>query len=554
MSASNGLASLSNLAHEVEKIVSTNDVDKKTPLVFVPGFSGWGTPLFGAINYFGGVIDIPNLLAEMGYTVIVAPIAPISTNWERACELYSQLTFGRFSAFNPGLNTIEEFYDVNVNYGTYFAGAHGPQETSTRNRRRAILFTKSTEFKDWKWNERNKVHFICHSQGGNTVRYLISLMANGAGGNHPEFTIKHRDNWAISVTTLGTPHRGTTIIDAIERALTHTQEDTVGLVARLFATASYYPPSKRAYDLQLDHWGIRREGNETFQAMLTRLERDDGPVARWLFSNNNGHFFSKNNGLYDNSIEGVNDLSRKTMHASNNVYYFSLSFHSTEPFPEEWPTWVRGSIDTFPLNFETVVRERLGSIPIAGSILDMLIAALTGGGWVFLTTMINFRSFVAWVTESVLTTVLRQFGYDIVLPNPGNFVPRRDVMPLLLPSVYAMGSQGLTEAQREILGPNLGDWYQNDGVVNTESMDGPHDSVVRSINDFSEFVQGISEKRGIYWHLGVNSEMDHADEIGVFMNSDTGAHMREMYVNIAKLVSRLPASRANEALVLQPHI
>jgi hypothetical protein len=61
----------------------------------VPGFSGWGPPLLGAVNYWGGVEDLPRMLRDEGYTVIIATIAPISSNWERACELYAQLTAGR---------------------------------------------------------------------------------------------------------------------------------------------------------------------------------------------------------------------------------------------------------------------------------------------------------------------------------------------------------------------------------------------------------------------------------------------------------------------------
>ena len=61
----------------------------------VPGFSGWGAPLLGTLNYWGGVEDIPNLLLSRGYTVIVSSIGPLSSNWERACELYRQLTCGR---------------------------------------------------------------------------------------------------------------------------------------------------------------------------------------------------------------------------------------------------------------------------------------------------------------------------------------------------------------------------------------------------------------------------------------------------------------------------
>jgi triacylglycerol esterase/lipase EstA (alpha/beta hydrolase family) len=61
----------------------------------VPGFSGWGAPLLGTLNYWGGVEDIPKLLLNKGYTVIVSSIGPLSSNWERACELYRELTCGR---------------------------------------------------------------------------------------------------------------------------------------------------------------------------------------------------------------------------------------------------------------------------------------------------------------------------------------------------------------------------------------------------------------------------------------------------------------------------
>ena len=156
----------------------------------VPGFSGWGTPLFGAVNYWGGIENIPEMLAIEGHTVIVTPIAPISSNWERACELYAQLDYG------------------------YTRVARG--------RRSAILFTQNREkWNNWVWEEDKPVHFICHSQGGNTVRYLLHLLAHGSFS--PDKTPTHskyfdqlgRSKWDISVSTIGTPHRGTTIIDVL---------------------------------------------------------------------------------------------------------------------------------------------------------------------------------------------------------------------------------------------------------------------------------------------------------------------------------------------------
>ncbi|GKZ21818.1 hypothetical protein AbraCBS73388_007733 [Aspergillus brasiliensis] len=512
MAPLNHMDGLVNLRNLVQEVNGTSRADKSVPIVFVPGFSGWGAPLFGAINYFGGVIDIPKLLVDEGYTVIVAPVAPISTNWERACELYRQLTVGR--TVDPATDEVHD-HDIEVDYGSYFAAdpAHAPEDNPSTGRRRAILFSKSEQFpNDWKWDEHNKVHFVCHSQGGNTVRYLISLMANGSTW-HPEyFGEAERDDRIISVTTLGTPHRGTTIINALERFISRSRPQAVSLVARLFAAASFYPAEKRAYDLQLDHWGIRRRTGETFQDMLLRLESMKGPVWNWLTSNHNG--------FYDNSIEGVHDLSYKAINTSGKVYYFSLSFHATVPFPEDWPAWGFDAIDSFPTRLEDFVRRATRNIPIVPWLVDGLIGVITGAGWSLLTTVTSFRSFVEWITDAVITRVFRELGYELVFPKPGRYIPRKDVIPIMLLSVYAMGGQDLTQMQKNILGVNQEDWYQNDGVVNTESMRGPLNSV-RGVSSLPDFDFSIPGKKGIYWHLGDNDQMDHADEIGVFIEQNT---------------------------------
>lgn len=42
-------------------------------------------------------------------------------------------------------------------------------------------------------------------------------MDRGAGILHPEyFGVGGRDKWIVSMTTLGTPHRGTTVINVLE--------------------------------------------------------------------------------------------------------------------------------------------------------------------------------------------------------------------------------------------------------------------------------------------------------------------------------------------------
>jgi triacylglycerol esterase/lipase EstA (alpha/beta hydrolase family) len=81
---------------------------------------------------------------------------------------------------------------------------------------------------DWEWNERNPVHMLCHSQGGNTVRLLIQLLSKEVGPandpwkyKHPTYFPRTKDEGACvrSVVTLGTPHKGTTVTEVVQVSL-----------------------------------------------------------------------------------------------------------------------------------------------------------------------------------------------------------------------------------------------------------------------------------------------------------------------------------------------
>jgi triacylglycerol esterase/lipase EstA (alpha/beta hydrolase family) len=68
---------------------------------------------------------------------------------------------------------------------------------------------------NWSWSDKSPVHFVCHSQGGTSVRTLIELLSGRHQTQHPKFAGDRR-NWVKSVVTLGTPHRGSTIIDVLK--------------------------------------------------------------------------------------------------------------------------------------------------------------------------------------------------------------------------------------------------------------------------------------------------------------------------------------------------
>jgi hypothetical protein len=304
----------------------------------------------------------------------------------------------------------------------------------------------------------------------------------------------------------------------------------VMLLASSFATIAFQEPSERAYDLQLDHWGICRKGDESFKQMRRRFEMDSGPVGKWLRS--------KHNGFYDNSIEGVQALDMDADDTSSHVYYFSLSFHATMPFPTEWPKWTIKAVKEFPMPLVDSINKVVSYIPLVNlgsrAINHFLGSFFEELEWKLLSSLVSIKALIGWSTASVAKNFLLTMGIDAQLPSPGEYLPREDVFPPMMATCYAMSGVDLTPKQRTILGDNLGDWHQNDGVVNTESMRGPCEDVVKSVSEFPFEKINSADARGVYWHMGTNHKMDHADEIGVFISDDT--------------VSSNPSSRRDFAL------
>jgi len=64
--------------------------------------------------------------------------------------------------------------------------------------------------------------------------------------------------------------------------------------------------------------------------------------------------------------------------------------------------------------------------------------------------------------------------------------------------------------QSNILGLQSIDMQQNDGIVNTASMRGPRRSPIEDVDTTLTTLT-----RGMFYHLGVNDTMDHADAIGI---------------------------------------
>ena len=172
------------------------DIDRKNfnteyTNVFVHGFSGWGEyDDFNKVFPYWGVKngDLTKYLNARGFDCHAATVSPAGSAWDRACELYAQLT-----------GTVTD-------YGEAHSRKYGHDR-----------FGK--DYSDCRlindWNEEKKINLFGHSFGGATVRMLAELMANGdeaeksAPDASPLFT-GGKSSWIYSIVTLAAPHNGTT--------------------------------------------------------------------------------------------------------------------------------------------------------------------------------------------------------------------------------------------------------------------------------------------------------------------------------------------------------
>ena len=120
----------------------------KYPIVLVHGFMGFGRDELLGYKYWGGIVDIQESLRNQGYKTYTATVGPVSSNWDRACELYAYLVGGT------------------VDYGAAHAKKYGHERYGR---------TFEGIYKDV--SDANKIHLIGHSMGGQTVRTLTQLLS-----------------------------------------------------------------------------------------------------------------------------------------------------------------------------------------------------------------------------------------------------------------------------------------------------------------------------------------------------------------------------------------
>jgi len=403
---------------------------------------------------------------------------------------------------------------INVNYGKLL-GDRALSPLAVPQTWKAVVHRAENLPENWQWSEQNKVIFVCHSQGGISVRQLLHYMSGSAPPDLDQFSPRDERSRAKAVITLGTPHKGSTIIQFSQARTINNlhwffnqpansatamqeflgQDADLNAVVDFVALTSFAKRQDRVLDLGLDHWGFTRihSAQETYQTMRARIAPD---VVRW--------FNGTTNGLYDNSISGAQDLNEATGAVSllpTKTHFFTMSFCATNPTPNQ--TLTAQDIREFFNLF------RLGGIPNSLGVPGLIETFLSLANQLHISPPL--LSVLGWIT-GVANRHLGTLGFFSQIPRPGPQIPRADMLAVIAPFAYAMGGIHVPGEDRE----------PNDGIVNTMSMDGP-EGRVRDARRFVDELDatGVTEGRETFWHFGLNTRIDHADQLGIFTDRVT---------------------------------
>ncbi len=280
--------------------------EKTYPYVFVHGFLGWGDDegINANLPYWGATAcDLIKNINDAGYECYSASVGPLSSNWDRACELYAQLT------------------GTQVDYGAVHAAEHDHHRYGRTYEEPLIEG----------WGEKdengliNKINLIGHSFGGNTIRLLQGLLENGSEAERnatsaddisPLF-LGGKDDYVNSIITVCAPNNGATlyyISDQLNLSLLLT------ICSYLYAGVLGRSPLNGYVDFHLEQFGLTNVPGEEqseyhlYQALYVMLNH-------W-----------EDTAMYDLGPDGVKELN-DFLGLDTNTYYFSYPFSTTKANP-----------------------------------------------------------------------------------------------------------------------------------------------------------------------------------------------------------------------------
>lgn len=285
-----GVMSVSSFAAETQE-------KESYPFIFVHGMGAWGSyeDFYKIMPNWGGWLfnkdaDIIKIFNENGIEAYAASVGPFNSAWDRACELYAQLT-----------GTV-------VDYGAAHSAAHNHE-------RYGFSFEGNQLMKEC-WDGESKINLVGHSFGAPAVRLFASLMAFGdeeeiaATGDKtsPLFTGGH--DCINAVVSLAGPNNGSPISNSVYDSKPAMMLISLGLNI-LGATAGN---NFIMWSFQLSHFGLTPKQGEA------RAAFDISKVVNF--------FHTKDNCGYDMTLRGAAELNEK-IKLSPTTYYYSYAARAT---------------------------------------------------------------------------------------------------------------------------------------------------------------------------------------------------------------------------------
>lgn len=260
---------------------------KSHPFVFVHGLCGWGyddgaTEIFPYWGLTTG--SVFKTLEKQGYECYAASVGPLSSAWDRACELYAQLT------------------GTTVDYGASHSAAHRHERYGRTYKEPLVK----------QWDADHPINLVGHSFGGATSRLFIQLLVDGdpaeraasKGDDLSPLFKGGQKGLVYSLTTLAAPHNGTSLIDA--------NADLAKLLGDFFIVAANIVGNtkiNKLYDPQLEHFGLTIP--------------PDMPLERKIsLSMSIAMAHGDDNAMNDLSIDGAKRLNDR-LTVQPDIYYYS---------------------------------------------------------------------------------------------------------------------------------------------------------------------------------------------------------------------------------------
>ncbi len=281
---------------ESERTIDKSGFATDYPYIFVHGMGGWSpsNEFYKFSPYWGGGLSISDtdliaMLNEQGIETYAPAVGPLSSAWDRACELYAQLVGGT------------------VDYGEAHSKEHGHDRFG---------FTYEPIMGE-SWNLEDKLNLVGHSFGGATVRLFTSLLAYGC---EEEIEATGKDTSALftgghdsihACITLSAPHNGTQVSNMLY--------DLTGpyyVIVMLYnIIGTFLGNDFLVFSLQMGHFGL--------------TPKQDEKRAKFSFDSIRNYYESGDNCYYDMTLRGAAELN-ETIKLSENTYYYSYTTEATK--------------------------------------------------------------------------------------------------------------------------------------------------------------------------------------------------------------------------------